>query len=290
MATEAAEIGEDMTHAKRRMATIVVVFAVLIAPVAAAGATSLWADIPDDSIFVNDTNWMKVTGVSLGCNPPANTEYCPKDLLTREQMAAFMHRLSDAQVVDAATAIDAENAENSDTVDGRDADELMSITGSDSGDTSFVPGPPPSGNSKLLATLTGFDVPASGGVITAHGNVQAEPVSGTQLGLVWVDIDGGGDCDSPIPDGAAGTGSYLTEIVILETTSAITTRAVAAGTHRIDLCVAGFATPTTAETRIISHLNATWTPIASAAGVDAASGPARTWQEILAPYVGALDG
>ena len=277
-------IGDGMGYAKRKVAMIVVVLAVLIAPVAAAGATSLWADVPDDSIFVNDTNWMKVTGVSIGCNPPANTNYCPKDFLTREQMAAFMHRLSDAQVVNAATAIDAENAENADAVDGRDANELMSITGSDSGSLKGFSPQPPASNAVLLATLTGFEVPISGGVITALGNAQADVVSGTQAGLVWIDIDGGGTCTSPIPD-AAGTGAYLVGEgeTLLETTSAIRTEQVAAGTHRIDLCAAAFGTPLSASTDIISHLNATWTPIASGAGVSS-GGESTTWQEILAPY------
>ena len=285
-------IGDGMGYARRKVAMIVVVLAVLIAPVAAAGATSLWADIPDDSIFVNDTNWMKITGVSIGCNPPANTNYCPKEFLTREQMAAFMHRLSDAQVVNAATAIDAENAENADTVDGRDANELMSITGSASGEvTSFKTPAPPAGNTALLATLTGFDVPANGGVLTAQAIAQIDAVAESQAGLVWIVVDGGGDCDAPIAD-PAGTGGYkaVKGETFLETTTPLRTTTVSAGTHRVDVCVAGFSTPLlAAETKIITHLNVTWTPIASSAGV-AAAGPAMTWQEILAPHIEELTG
>jgi hypothetical protein len=33
-----------------------------------------------------------VAGVTLGCNPPTNDEYCPDDLVTRGQMAAFLKR------------------------------------------------------------------------------------------------------------------------------------------------------------------------------------------------------
>ena len=265
---------------------IVVVLAVLIAPVAAAGATSLWADVPDDSIFVDDTNWMKITGVSVGCNPPDNTEYCPKSLLTREQMAAFMHRLSDLQVVDAATAIDAENAENSDTVDGRDADELMSITGSTTVEgVAFLPA---AGNPKLLTTLSDFEVPADGGVVTAQANLTAEPLSGPQLGLVWTVIDGNGDCGAvpiPIP---ADAGFYLTLGTIIDTTSAMSTMAVDKGTIDIDLCTAGLDTD---STYINAHLNVNWDPQVASAGVAvASSAQAKTWQEILAPFAGALDG
>lgn len=32
--------------------------------------------------------------VTIGCNPPENTEYCPEENVTREQMAAFMRRLA----------------------------------------------------------------------------------------------------------------------------------------------------------------------------------------------------
>jgi hypothetical protein len=34
-------------------------------------------------------------GVTKGCNPPDNDRYCPDDLVTRGQMAAFIHRALD---------------------------------------------------------------------------------------------------------------------------------------------------------------------------------------------------
>jgi hypothetical protein len=280
--------GIEMSWTRRRVLLIVVVLGVLVAPVAAIGATSLWSDVPDDSIFVQDTNWMKITGVSRGCNPPQNTEYCPKEFVNREQMAAFMHRLSILQVVDAATAIDAENAknaitaDNADKVDGRDADDLMSITGANT--VEAVTFDPTVVNPLLLVSLTGFEIPASGGVLTAQANVTAEPVSGPQLGLVWIEIDGDGTCTTPVGF-PADTGFYLTLGTIIDTTSAMSTAEVDSGTTRIDLCTAGLDTDTTA---INAHLNATWSPIASSAGV--ASAQPKTWQEILAPYAGALDG
>jgi hypothetical protein len=46
-------------------------------------------------------------GITKGCNPPENTAYCPKDLVTREQMASFLARTaglgSNAPVVNAKT-------------------------------------------------------------------------------------------------------------------------------------------------------------------------------------------
>ena len=58
-----------------------------------------------------------------------------------------------------------------------------------------------------------------------------------------------------------------------------------AGTTRIDLCTAALGDETT---NMSARLNVTWNPVISGAGV--ASSNAQTWQEILAPYAGMLDG
>jgi len=90
----------------------------LLVPVAAfAGAVSGFDDVPDDSIYASDIAWIKDAGVTKGCNPPANTLYCPDDDVSREQMAAFMHRLATNRVVDAGT------------VEGMTAAELKGQTG-----------------------------------------------------------------------------------------------------------------------------------------------------------------
>ena len=46
----------------------------------------------DTSIFENDINRLAEAGITRGCNPPANDNYCPNDSLTRGQIAAFWHR------------------------------------------------------------------------------------------------------------------------------------------------------------------------------------------------------
>jgi hypothetical protein len=73
-----------------------------------AAPTALWAahqftDVPDSHTFHNAIDWMKDNNITVGCNPPANTQYCPDDSVTRGQMAAFMKRLAENQVVDAAS-------------------------------------------------------------------------------------------------------------------------------------------------------------------------------------------
>jgi subtilisin family serine protease len=46
----------------------------------------------NNSIFQNDINRLAEAGITKGCNPPANTMFCPKDHVSREQMAAFLVR------------------------------------------------------------------------------------------------------------------------------------------------------------------------------------------------------
>ena len=46
----------------------------------------------DASIFADDIDRLATAAITLGCNPPANTMFCPRSAVTREQMAAFLHR------------------------------------------------------------------------------------------------------------------------------------------------------------------------------------------------------
>ena len=47
------------------------------------------------SIFEADIEAIQAAGITLGCNPPSNTKYCPDGLVTRAQMAAFLVRALD---------------------------------------------------------------------------------------------------------------------------------------------------------------------------------------------------
>ncbi len=55
------------------------------------GGGNLFID-DNTSIFELDIDKLATAGVTLGCNPPANTMFCPGDSVTRGQMAAFLHR------------------------------------------------------------------------------------------------------------------------------------------------------------------------------------------------------
>ncbi len=47
------------------------------------------------SVFENSIEWLAAQGITQGCNPPANTKFCPNDQVTRGQMATFLVRALD---------------------------------------------------------------------------------------------------------------------------------------------------------------------------------------------------
>ena len=49
-------------------------------------------DVPDSNIYHGSIDWLTENGITVGCNPHTNTSFCPKDNVTREQMASFLRR------------------------------------------------------------------------------------------------------------------------------------------------------------------------------------------------------
>src|SRR5688572_23040644 len=68
--------------------------ALLVFPMGAYAGSGTFVDVPDDHIFVGDIEWLYDNGITRGCNPPANTKFCPDDSITRGEVAAFFHRYS----------------------------------------------------------------------------------------------------------------------------------------------------------------------------------------------------
>lgn len=122
-----------MRRTSSRVLLIVAAFVLFLVPVAAIAAGG-FTDVDDDSVFKTDIEWLADAGVTKGCNPPTNDRFCPSSNVTREQMAAFMHRLAIGQVVDAKTAITAETADyattagDADLLEGLTADQLQGNT------------------------------------------------------------------------------------------------------------------------------------------------------------------
>ena len=51
-----------------------------------------FTDVSDDSVFAGDIGAIAAAGITRGCDPPATVRFCPTDVVTREQMAAFVRR------------------------------------------------------------------------------------------------------------------------------------------------------------------------------------------------------
>jgi S-layer homology domain len=73
----------------RLLTALAVTVAVLAFPIWAL-ASHQFSDVPDSNPFHGDISALADSGVTAGCG---GGKFCPKDLVTREQMAAFMNRL-----------------------------------------------------------------------------------------------------------------------------------------------------------------------------------------------------
>ncbi len=60
-----------------------------------AGDSDGFTDVPSGHPFHTDIAAIAASGITKGCNPPANTRFCPDRAVTRGQMAAFLVRALD---------------------------------------------------------------------------------------------------------------------------------------------------------------------------------------------------
>ncbi len=101
-----------------RRTVLVVVLAALVGALVAVPiavyASHQFTDVPNTNPFHADIDWLADAGVTKGCG---GSSYCPKDNVTREQMAAFMRRLSGNDPGVAPSV-------NADKVDGYSAQQL----------------------------------------------------------------------------------------------------------------------------------------------------------------------
>ena len=75
----------------RRLAVTLVILGLSLGiPLGVSLASDRFADVPDSNPFHADIDALVVSGVTFGCG---GGNYCPKQNVTREQMAAFMNRL-----------------------------------------------------------------------------------------------------------------------------------------------------------------------------------------------------
>ncbi|MFP3916141.1 MAG: S-layer homology domain-containing protein [Actinomycetota bacterium] len=154
---------------RRRVTAFVVAMAVLVATPLAVVATDAFDDVPESNVHHDDIAWLKDAGVTVGCNPPDNNEFCPGDPVLRQQMATFMRNLAENQVVNAATAEVAGSAYQA------VRDESVSLDDA-----------PNSASAESIVTLS--DLPAGTYVVTATWGASR---SGTDAARVVCHLTGG---------------------------------------------------------------------------------------------------
>ncbi len=111
-------------RARRRVTTIAATLALIIAVPVAVIAAHSFDDVPDSNQFHESIAWMQENGITIGCNPPANTQYCPEDNVSRQQMAAFMRRLAQT---DGSAGIGVTDPADTVTVSGTTYVELLTL-------------------------------------------------------------------------------------------------------------------------------------------------------------------
>jgi hypothetical protein len=199
---------------------------VLISVPTAVWASHQFTDVPDSHIFHTGISWMKDNNITVGCNPPANTQYCPDDNVTRGQMATFMKRLAENNVVDAAT------------LDGKDSTELLTVASAqtfdwfDAGTTAL----PAAGSPIVETTVT---APAAGHLIVTGTATFGNAFAGVLL-TVWLELDDGacGIALSTPDNSIPGAVSYMSNDGNGDDGAAAVSSlvAVTAGDHTVTLC------------------------------------------------------
>jgi hypothetical protein len=81
-----------MTSARLRRAGPLVVLLVALALAAPVLALDRFTDVPASNPHHNDISAIAAVGITQGCNPPTNDEYCPEQFVRRDQMGSFLAR------------------------------------------------------------------------------------------------------------------------------------------------------------------------------------------------------
>ena len=266
-----------MPAPKRRLTAFAVAMAVLIATPLAVMASDRFTDVPDNNVHHADITWLADAGVTLGCNPPANNEFCPEDAVLRQQMASFLRRLAENQVVDAATAVSAEDA---DALGGAGPSAYQTLVFSTScqivvsGGVSSTTCPPVStGVVPMDTTLEMFELDLD---LPADGVVQLNLSSLTGL-TMWLALNENCVAYNPIDAQAIFDQALKGQLFINGgtggTTSAQVTIEAPAGTHTIRQCG---VSPGVDGTFALGELTAQWSQGGSvelAGSVDSQAGP-----------------
>ncbi len=219
----------------KRLAVTAVIGAVMV-PTAVIAAGGAFTD-DDTSVFEANIEWLAASGVTAGCNPPDNTQFCPDDNVTRGQMAAFMQRF--AQYISAEDGTPAE-ADNADTLDGLDSADLLPVIAAKSGDHAHGTGLGTINSGGPFESATVDITTPAGGVLKLSG------ITGWEGGDVWftqwIEVDEPSPCDNwNDTDRVPGTATQSNAQLSGATAASIGVVEVPAGTHTLSLCLWPFS-------------------------------------------------
>jgi hypothetical protein len=210
---------------RRLVWTIAGAVALVTAVPIAVFASHSFTDVPDSNEFHGSVEWMKSNGVTVGCNPPANTEFCPDDNVTREQMSSFMRRFAQTQ--------------GSAGVNVTDPADTVASTG-----ITFVE----------LSTIEAAPKAEANVVLNAHATLTKDgTVAGTYEIIIARDT-----CEGTVLGSASWTGA-VTGVTDIDTVSLTASDVVSATTTYV-VCIAESVDADPAATASTRGLTASWQP------------------------------
>lgn len=221
------------------MVLVVAVAAMLVVPIMAIAADR-FTDVPTSNVFHDDIGWLAGAGITLGCNPPTNDEFCPDDAVKRQQMSAFLRRFAVYIGAEDGTPAQADNATSSD-----DADMLGGLA-PDAYDTFIVsesasPSLDLSGGATEVLTTTVSPTAASNAAVNAViGLIYNGAADGIADISAWVEVDNT-TCDTT----GAASPMYVATVAdgglepLAATVSIAGGTELAAGSHTLTVCAQG---------------------------------------------------
>lgn len=215
---------------KRKHILVGLIIALVVGIPAISIAGDRFSDVPSSNIFHDDISWLADQGVTRGCNPPANDEFCPEDPVTRQQMAAFMRRFANTL----------------------EAGATPLLAGSEGNDRSL-----PDDTWTTLDSFT-INVPSGSGVLllnaTAGFFIQTDTDSGG-LGILEVTVN---EACSDTSDGIPAI--YNTWSLGADSATAVGSLPVSSGSHTIRLCGIALHVDVSESTDVVApRVSALWT-------------------------------
>lgn len=191
-------------RASRLLPALLLAFLVALVPLGVL-ADFAFLDLDPASPHNDNIAAIKGAGITKGCDPPTYVNYCPKDTVTREEMASFLARTAglggNPPVVNAKSAVTAQTAASADTLGGRGGDGLVRVAFGRStivGNFTNQPNIPALSNAGLdIATLT-IATPGPGFIlINATGEAFTDTVSGCPCTVYSRLLDRSADTPAP---------------------------------------------------------------------------------------------